>query len=729
MSDVRVISRRHFLKATGLSGSALVLGVHTGLGRTLFDETGSATDFVPNVFVSIHEDGAVRLTVGRSEMGQGVRTSMAMLIAEELDVAWDDVEVVQATGDPKYGPQSTGGSASVRTQWEPLRVAGAAAREMLVAAAAAGWRVPASECGTADSQVVHAASGQRAGYGQLVAAASELPVPSDPQLKSPDDFKIIGVPRNHVDVPDMVRGTAVFGWDVELPGMLYASLERSPTVKGTIKSYDAEAAKSVAGVIDVVELEPNATGLTNNSIAVVAENTWAAIQGRKALSAEWDHGPLPPETSEEYAAKLEEIGSQPCRVARAEGDFEVALAEADRVIEARYHAPYLVQAPMAPPTATARIENGRCEVWAATQSPQWTRMEVTGAVRMQAENVTIHVPLLGGGFGRKGKPDYSVEAAMLAKKLGAPVKIAWTREDELRHGFYSSQSFQLLKATVKNGEPTGLLHRSVFPAIGWAFDPNNLGPSPNELALGLSNMPYRFPSVQIEAGGVASCLRIGWMRSVCNIFHGYAINAFIDELAHELDRDPVEFRLAMLGEPRILELSDRDRQSPYKFDTGRLGGVIEEAARMADWGRSLPERHGLGFAAHYSFMSYVALAMHVSVDGSGGITVHQVDCAVDCGPVVNPNTMEAQMHGAVAMGLSLALYGKVTVKDGAVEQGNFNDYPIVRMSEMPRVNVSLIQTDTLPTGIGEPGVPPTAPALTNAIFAATGKRMRDLPIL
>jgi isoquinoline 1-oxidoreductase beta subunit len=725
---VRKISRRDFLRTTGLSGSALVLGVHTGLAQTFLAGPDAATGFEPNVFISIDEAGTVRLTVHRSEMGQGVRTSCAMLVAEELDVAWDDVEIVQATGDPKYGPQHTSGSRSIRTQWKPLRTAGAAAREMLVAAAAASWGVPAVECRTEDSRVFHPPSGRRLGYGELVAKAATLPVPENPRLKSPDEFRIIGRSMTVVDVSDMVQGKAVYGWDVALPGMLYASIERSPTVRGRAQGYDAAAARAVKGVVDVIELEANATGLTDNSVAVVAENTWAALKGRQALKVRWEHGPLPAETSADYAAELEEIGTRPGRVVREEGDFEAALAEADRVIEASYRGPYLVHAPMEPPAVTARVEGSRCEVWTPTQAPQWTRREVAAVLGIAEENVTVNVTLLGGAFGRKSKPDYSVEAAALAGKLGRPVRAAWTREDEVRHGFYRAQNFQYLKATLKDGRITGWLHRTVFPGIGWTFDPERVGPGDGELSQGFSNNPYRIPNMRLESGAVGSSLRIGWLRSVCNTFHSFAVNSFMDELARAAGRDPVAFHLDMLGPARVLEFSDRERQSPYKFDTGRLGGVIREAAKMAGWGRSLPDRHGLGFAAQYSFLSYVAMAVHASVNERGQLKVHEVDCAVDCGPVVNPDGLEAQMEGAVAFGLSLALYGKITVKDGAVEQGNFDDYPVIRMNEMPRVNVSLIQTDTLPTGIGEPGVPPTAPALCNAIFAATGKRIYDLPL-
>jgi isoquinoline 1-oxidoreductase beta subunit len=531
-----------------------------------------------------------------------------------------------------------------------------------------------------------------------------------------------------LDTEDIVRGEAVYGYDVELPDLLVASIERSPVPKGAVRRFDATAARAVPGVEAVVELAANATGLTNAGVAVLATNTWAAMQGRAALDVEWEPGPLATETSATHRKRLEGIAAGPGQVARAEGDFDAAAEAADRIFEATYHAPYAVHAMMEPPACTARVEGDRCEVWSATQGPQWTAREVAGALGIPLENVTVHVTLVGGGFGRKSKPDYAVEAALLAREAGRPVKVLFTREDEIRHGFYRAESYQLLRATLDaDGNPTGWFHRTVFPGIGWAFPDGGTPPSDGELSQGLTTMPYRFPNIRLEAAAVPSSVRIGWLRSVCNTFHAQAVQSFMDELAHELGRDPFEFQMAMLGEPRILESED-DPNSPYPFDTGRLRAVGEAAAEMAKWGRTMPDRRGLGFAMHHSFNSYAGMVADVSVSTGGELTVHQVDVAIDCGPAVNPDAVEAQMQGAVAMGLSLAKYGRITLSDGAVEQGNFNDYPVVRMSEMPKVNLRILQGNDVPTGIGEPGVPPTMPAVTNAIFAATGKRIRDLPL-
>lgn len=728
MSAVTKVSRRSFLQTTGLAGSALILGVRTG--RAAFPSAaggnGGTPVFEPNVFVAIGEDGVVQLTVHRTEMGQGGKTACCMLLAEELDVNIADVRVVQALADPKYGRQATSGSTTVRLNWEPLRRAGAAAREMLVEAAALRWGVSAADCRTESGAVLHGSD--RLTYGELAAEAADLPVPARPVVKQPADFKVIGTPVRLLDTEDFVRGRAVYGYDIELPDLLVGSVERSPVPKGSVRRFDATAARAVPGVEAVIQLAPNATGLTNAGVAVLATNTWAAMQGRAALDIEWEPGPLATENTGSRRGELERIAAEAGRVAREEGDFGAAAAAADRIIEASYYAPYAVHAMMEPPACTARVDGDRCEVWSATQGPQWTAREVAGALGIPLDNVAVHVTLVGGGFGRKSKPDYAVEAALLAREAGRPVKVVFTREDEIRHGFYRAESYQVLRATLDaDGVPTGWLHRSVFPGISWAFPEGGAPPSDGELDQGLTTMPYRFPNLRLEAAGATSSVRIGWMRSVCNTFHAQAVQSFMDELAHELGRDPFEFQMEMLGAPRIL-VSEDNPNSPYPFDTGRLRTVGEAAAEMAGWGRSMPDRRGLGFAMHFSFNSYAAMVADVSVSQAGELKVHQVDVAIDCGPAVNPDAVEAQMQGAVAMGLSLARYGRITLRDGAVEQGNFDDYPVVRMSEMPKINLRILQGNDVPTGIGEPGVPPTMPAVTNAIFAATGRRIRDLPL-
>lgn len=726
--SVRKVSRRELLAgAAGLGAGGLVLAFRPGVVAALATDADS-TVFAPNVFVQIAESGAIRLVAHRSEMGQGVRTSMPMLLAEELEARWEDIEVVQADGHPRYGDQNTDGSQSVRLNWQPLREAGAAAREMLIEAAAKRWGVAAEECRAEGSQVIHAASERRLGYGELAAQAAELPVPEKPRLKEPGEWKILGKPRALVDVGDMVQGKAVYGIDLQLPGMLHASIERSPTVRGTIASYDAERALAVPGVERVVEMPYRPQPLNCNAgLGVVAESTFSALEGRKALEVEWDSGAEELETSEAFRRELEEKVAGDGKVVRQEGDWAKAREGAETVVEATYHGPYLVHAPMEPLACTAIVEDGKCELWAPVQDPQTVRRSVAQVLEIEPDDVTVHVTLLGGGFGRKSKPDFTLEAAYLAKQLdGTPVKLTWTREDEVRHGFYRAENIQRVEATLDAEKRiTGWRQHTVFPTILSTFMPQASEPSEFELGMGFTNMPFRIPNVRLESSGIRSDLRIGWLRSVCNTFHAYSSNCFVDELAEAAGKDPVELRLELLGEPRQLSFSPRDE--PYKLDTGRLARVISAAAEMAEWGKELPAGQGHGFAAHFSFLSYIAMALRASVE-EGKARVHEVDCVVDCGTVVNPDTVAAQIEGSVVFGLSMALYGEITVRDGAVRQSNFHDYPVLRIDEMPRVNVKLLANNHPPSGLGEPGVPPVAPALANALYRVTGKRIYDLPL-
>ncbi len=726
------LSRRGFVG--GASAAALTLAFNAPVfARTPFaiegttDSSGAAA-FEPNVYISITEQGKVRLIIHRSEMGQGVRSSLAMMLADELAVDLDDVEIIQAQGDAKYGNQNTDGSTSIRLNWEPLRNAGAAGREMFMQAAANRWNVPALECKAESGTVLHRRSGQTLTYAELVADAAKLEVPAEPVLMDRAAYRYIGKPRANWDVPDIVRGSATFGIDVRHDGMLYASIERSPTVTGSVKSFDAKAAKSVRGVIDVIKIDPNPGAYKLfGGVAVVATSTWAAMKGRKALVIEWDRGDAK-ENSEDFRARLDTLIEGEGKTVRSEGDFASAKASAAKVLSAKYHAPYLVHAPMEPLAATARFADGACEIWAPTQDPQTARTRTAGLLGISPDQCTVNVTLLGGGFGRKSKPDFIFEAAMLAKQIpGKSVKVTWTREDEIRHGFYRAQNAQKLEAALDaSGKVTGWRHHSAFPTITSTFVAGATEPSDSEVGMGMTNMPYRFPNIQIEKSGIASDLRIGWLRSVCNTFHAHAINCFVDELAQQAKMDPVAYRLAMLGEPRVVELGPRDK--PYGQDIGRLRHVIEKCAEMSNWGKaSLAPGVGHGFASHFSFLTYVAVAMQASVV-EGKPRVHHVDCVMDCGTFVNPDTVRAQIEGAVVFGLTYALYGRITAKDGAVVQSNFHDYELLRIDEMPTVEIHLVENTAPPAGVGEPGVPPVAPALANALYKVTGKRLRDLPL-
>ncbi|MDH3217383.1 MAG: xanthine dehydrogenase family protein molybdopterin-binding subunit [Candidatus Krumholzibacteria bacterium] len=725
---IHKITRRRFLQAAvGAGAASLVLGFRPELIGAFSTDDEPNHVFYPSVYIEIPETGNIRLIAHRQEMGQGIRTALPMLLAEELEVRLEDVEIVQAVGDPRYGNQTTDGSASVRLNWDNLRKAGAAAREMLVRAAAQRWGVEESSL-RVEAGVVHdTGSNRRASYGELASDAAKLDVPREPKLKPPSEWTILGKDRKLVDAPDIVTGQATYGADIEMPGLLIASLERPPTVGGKLVSFDASRAKEVPGVRHVFAIDPQPTAMrTFGGVAVVADNTWAAMEGRAQLEIEWDRGSAS-EDSDATREALQKLVDGSGRAIRSEGDFVAAKASAAKVHEAHFHGPYLVHAPMEPPVATVLVKDGNAEVWAPTQDPQTARFLVARALGMKFDDVTVNVTLLGGAFGRKAKPDFILEAAKIAQKLeGTPVKLQWTREDEVRYGYYRAQYCQKVEACLdETGKLTGWRHHTAFPTITSTFTPGAVAQAPFELGQGFTNMPYRIPNVALEASGFASDLRIGWLRSVCNTFHAHAVNCAINELAELAGRDPVAYRLELLGEPRTVEFSERDR--PYGLDTGRLTRVIEAAAELSGWGKKLPNGAGHGFASHFSFLTYVAMAVQASVD-NGKVKVHQVDCALDCGAIVNPDTVRAQIEGAVVFGLSFALYGEVTVKDGVVRQGNFDDYPVLQIEEMPEVRVELIHSNLPPSGVGEPGVPPVAPALTAALNRVTGKRYRDLPL-
>ncbi len=743
------VSRRDFLKTTALAGSGLVLGTFVGCKprptalieagpEVVFGAVPDAAAFSPNVFMSIETSGDVYIVATRSEMGQGIRTGLPAVVADELEADWTRVKIVQATGDPKYGDQNTDGSRSIVTLFQPMREAGAAAREMLVAAAAQTWGVPVAECAAENHTVVHRPTGRTLGYGALAATAATLPVPEKPVLKTPDRFRYIGRPLHGVDNHNMVTGRAVYGIDATAPGMLYASIERCPVLGGTVRDYDAAEALKVPGVRQVVELDPVTEPPLFNplgGLAVIAENTWAAMQGRARLQVTWDYGKHATFASPAFRAELADAVHVPGKVMRAAGDVTAGFAAAAAVVEADYYVPFLAHAPMEPPSALARVEDDACEVWACVQDPQTARTVAADLLGLDPEKVTVHVTLLGGAFGRKSKPDFVGEAVLLSKAAGAPVKVTWTREDEIRHDYYHAASAQYLKAGVDaQGMPVAWLHRSAFPSIGTTFDAATAHPQTWELAMGASNVPFDIPHLRCEAGAAQAHVRIGWVRSVCNIHHSFAVNSFVNELAAQAGRDPRDYLLDVIGAPRTLDIFQDGLSNygadpaRYPYDTGRLRRVIEVASGAAGWGRALPEGRGLGVAAQYSFLTYVAQVVDASVDDDGRVTVHRVDCAVDCGTIVNPDRVRAQMEGAVIFGLSLALYGNITVRDGAIEQGNFDDYPLLRLAETPEIHIHLIESTELPGGVGEPGLPPVAPALTNAIFAASGRRIRELPV-
>jgi isoquinoline 1-oxidoreductase beta subunit len=719
MPAIHRISRRDFLAAVGVGTGGLTLGVWLQ-SSAVAQHAGDApeTVFRPNLFVSIDDTGAVTITAHRSEMGQGIRTTLPVVVADELDADLARVVLRQADGDDAYGDQNTDGSRSVRQFYTAMRSTGAVVRDMLVTAAAGLWGVPASSCRTSRHRVEHPGSGRSADYGELVAAAAALPVP-DPRrvrLKSPEQFVYIGQPVPGLDLPAMTTGAAVYGADVVLPGMLVAVVARPPALGARVASLDASAAERLPGVRGVFQLPVRdlPTGFQPlGGVAVVADSTWAALRGREALRIEWAASPHAGYSSASYASELAETARRPGQVVREEGNVDQALARATRVFEAEYHVPHLAQAPMEPPAAIASVQDGRCELWAATQNPQATRDEVAQALGIAPARVTVHVTLLGGGFGRKAKPDFAVEAALLSRLARAPVRVQWTREDDLRHGFFHTVSGQYIKAGVDgSGRPVAWLQRSVFPSMMATFSPTEW-PSDGEMRMGLSNLPFAIPNLRLERGAARPHLRIGWLRAVANIQHAFAIGSFADELAAAAGQDPRQYLLDLLATPA----------------GARLRRVVEELTAQAQWSERRAAGHALGLAAHASFGSYTAAVVEVSVDARQRIRVERVHCAIDCGTVLNPDTVRAQMEGSVVFGMSLALRGQITVQDGVVEQGNFDTYPVIRMNEVPReLTVHLVRSSEAPGGVGEPGVPPIAPAIANAVFAATGQRLRRLPL-
>lgn len=733
--------RRAFLGGAG----ALAVGVVLR-GRLRADAPSPLADFeggdaTPSLFIAIEPDGTTRLTCHRSEMGQHTWTAMAQIIAEELDADWARVVIEQAEGHPKYGDQNTDGSRSVRYNFTRLRTAGAAMRSLLVKAAADQWSVRPRDCRTESGQVIHDGSARRLGYGELTTAASALPVPRprDIQLKERGDWKLIAHPIPSLTVPKIVRGEGTFGMDVQLEGMLYAVIARPPQVLGKVGSVDDAAAKQVPGVTQTVrmpELSDPPHFKPLGGVAVVARDTWSAIKGREALQVEWEAGPHGGYDSEAFAEELMQKVRSPGEVRRERGDVDAAL-EGARRIAAEYYVPHLAQSPMEPPAATARWDGDRVECWACVQAPQATRKTVAEVCGIPEEQVTIHVTWLGGGFGRKSKPDFVGEAALIAREVGAPVKVVWTREDDLRHGYYHSVSAQRLEAGLDaDGKCVAWLHRTVFPPISSTFVEGATEASWGDLQQGATDTPFDVPNLRLETGEAPAHVRIGWLRSVANIYHAFAVQSFVAELAHAAQRDPKEMLLELIGPARLVDPTTEGAEygnygSPmedYPIDTARLTHVVETAAEMAGWGRTLPAGHGLGIAAHRSFVSYVATVVEVAVI-DGKLTIPGVWSAMDAGTVVNPNHAESQLEGGTLFGLSNALYGAITAKDGAIVQGNFPDWRVMRMNESPRqMEVRVIESDAPPGGVGEPPTPPAAPALANAIFAATGVRVRRLPI-
>src|ERR1700736_4494127 len=747
MSEIENVSRRRFLTGGVIAAGALVLGVR--YDRRLLpqeklphDTNADHAALHPSVYLGIDPDGTVWIVASRSEMGTTSRTTLPLIVADELDADWKRVKIEQAIGDKRYGDQNTDGSHSIRSYYDAMREAGATARFMLIQAAAHQWDVPAGECETDLHVVVHRSTKRRAGYGELASAAAKYPVPAkdEVKLKPKSAWRYIGKGEVSYDLEALVTGKAVFGMDARLDGMLYASVERPPVLGGKVKSYDDKDALKVAGVRQTVPIDafqPPPAFQPLGGIAVIADNTWAAFQGRKKLNISWDNGPNETYDSDAYKNELRETAHKPGKVVRNIGDADAVFTKAVKVHEEDYYLPLLAHATMEPMVALAEFKDGKETAWAPTQNPQAVQDIVSKELGVAKEDVICHVTLLGGGFGRKSKPDYVAEAAVLSKKLGRPVKVVWTREDDIKFDYYNAVASMYLKAAVDDkGKPTAWLQRSVFPPITSIFDVNAVYGDPPHLAQGWTDLPYDLPSIRIENGPAQAHVRIGWLRSVANIYHAFGVQCFTDELAHRANRDPVEYILDLIGQPRTLDFTNVQYPNygadykTYPWETGRLRNVIEVVAAKSGWSKKKSEKgHGFGFAAHRSFLTYVATVVEVEVGDDGEIRIPRVDTALDAGLVVNPEVTRAQFEGAAVFGTSIVRSGEITAKNGVIQQSNFNDYSVARINEVPaQTNVYITESGAPPAGFGEPGVPPFVAAFCNAIFAATGKRVRDLPL-
>jgi isoquinoline 1-oxidoreductase beta subunit len=750
------MTRRTWLKGVGaLTGLALTVGASGIVRAATGDEIKKyGGDAMPGgvvddalLFVSVGTDGMVTIVAHRSEMGQGVRTSLPMVIADELEADWDKVNVVQALGiEEKYGNQNTDGSRSMRQSFDAMRRIGAAARGMLEMAAAQQWNVKPDEVRARHHEVVHAKTGRRLGYGALASAAAKIAPPTGKELrlKKPAEFRYIGKESTRgIDLQNIVTGNTQYGIDTRLPGMLYAVIARPQVLGGKVVGFDAADALKVPGVIQVVEIKGSPAPVAFHplgGVAVIASNTWAAIKGREALKITWDDGPNASYDSVNFKKTLQEAASKPAKVVRNDGDAMTALSQSAHRIEAEYYLPHIAHATMEPPAASARIVDGKCEVWACVQAPEATREIVATHLNLKPQDVTVHVTLLGGGFGRKSKPDFVAEAALLSKAMkGVPVKVTWTREDDIHHDYFHTVSVERLEAAVDGaGKATAWLHRTAAPTIAALFSAGANVEQPFEVGMSAVNIPFAIPNFRVETPEVEAHTRVGWFRSVSNIPHVFAIQSFVAELAAAAKRDHRDYLLDLIGPARKINpaaMSDSVNygESPerYPLDTGRMRQVISLASEKAGWGRKLPKGHGLGLAVSYSFVTYVAAVIEVVVAENGELSIPRVDIAIDCGPQINPDRIRSQLEGACIMGISLALTGEITFKNGRAEQGNFHDYEVLRALNAPRaIHVHFVKHDfDVPLGgVGEPGTPPIAPALCNAIFAATGKRIRNLPV-
>lgn len=715
MSDIINLSRRNFIVRSGVLGGGLLLGMYLpgrAVQQAFADE--SADVFIPNAFLRIGVDESITMFVNKAEMGQGVYTSLPMLIAEELEADWQKIKVEAAPVEPDFnhtmfGPiMVTGGSTSIRSEWERLRKMGASARIMLIQAAAETWGVDPTGCRAMNGFVLYKESEKKISFGALIGKAAIIQPPEEVVLKKPSDFTIIGKDRMRVDIPDKTNGKAIFGIDAKVEGMLVALIARPPLFGATVKSYDDSETKKIEGVKHVVQID--------RGVAVVADGFWNASQGRDVLNIEWDEGPLEGLDSEKQTKEYAAMAAQPGLVAASKGDFAGALAESTAKLEAVYEFPYLAHAPMEPLNCLADVRADGCDIWTGSQMQTPDRDTAAALTGLPPEKVKLHNTLLGGGFGRRAVPDshFVTEAVQVSMKIKGPVKVYWTREDDIQGGYYRPKAYNLLAAGIgEDGMPVALKHTIVGQSIaaGTPFEEALVHDGVDHTSVeGSADSPYQIPNLQVEYHMAPAGVPVLWWRAVGHTYNGYIKECFIDELAKLAGKDPYEYRR------RLLTKSLRERK------------VLEVAAEKSGWTEEVAKGRGRGIAMHASFGSYVAQVAEVSLRENGTVRVHRVTCAVDCGQTVNPDTIVAQMESGIAFGLSAAFYGEIVFKNGRIQQSNFDDYDVLRIGEMPKVDVHIVESSEAPGGIGEVAVPPIAPAVANAVAAITGKHIRSLPL-
>ncbi len=708
-------SRRDFLKVSGAAGAGLVLGLH--LEAKPRPGAAAKAEFRPNAYLTVKPDGTVRITVPKTEMGQGVRTALPLAVAEEMDLDWSKIEVVNAQPGPEFKGMQTGGSTSVSSTWTPLRKAGATAREMLKAAAAAQWKVGADQCRTEKGFVV-GPGGKKLGFGDLAEAAAKLPVPKDPALKKPADYHLLGKRTPRFDGPAIVTGKAIFGLDVRRPGQRFAAVLRCEVPGGQPKTWDDTRAKAVRGVKAVLKVP---TGL-----AVIADNTWAAFKGREALAltTTWDEGPAKDFNSGALEEKMRAALTGPADEARREGDVDKALAAAAKVLEAEYAFPYQAHATVEPMNTVVQMQAEGAEMWTGSQSPNRAQERAAAALGLKPEQMKVNVALIGGGFGRRLGTDFSTEAAQVAKAAGGgPVQVVWDREDDFRHDLYQPATLHRMRAGLDtSGAISAWAHRIAGPAVLRSWMEGQKSPAQASVeANGALDIPYALPALRVDFAEVEAPPPLGWWRGIEIVPNVFARECFLDEVAHAQGKDPLQLRLDLMGDRGVVKFGREEA------DIRRLKKVLQVAAEKAGWGRKLPVGHGLGLACHaYDGRTYAAEVAEVSVE-KGQLRIHKVTCAVDCGFAVNPAGLEAQVEGGIAFGLS-ALFSQITWEKGRTVQTGFHDFPVLRLADMPAIETHVVPSSEAPSGMGEPPVPLAIPAVLNAVFAAAGKRIRRLPL-